>query len=248
MLWPTVSPLAWFIFSPAVFFSSWIGGLRAGLLATAISTVLVWYFFLPPERSWALARSGYVFLSAVFMSMGILFSLSHGHLRKANQQAGDALAAVTVANDQLKSRIREGTVELAQSNESLQTSERRFRELVEALPAAIYTTDANGRITFFNQAKLWGCAPKLGYNQWCGSWRLYWPDGTPLPHDECPMAVALKQNRQVNSTEAVAERPDGTRVPFIAYPTPLRDPSGALVGAVNMIVDITERKQAAGGL
>ena len=246
MLWPAVSPLAWFIFYPAVFFSSSIGGLRAGLLATAISTVLVWYFFLPPERSWEVARSGYVFSAAVFMSMGILFSLFHGHLRKANQQAADALAAVKAANEQLESRIRERTAELAQSNESLQTSERRFRELVEALPAAIYTTDANGRITFFNRAavKLWGYAPQLGHDQWCGSWRLYWPDGTPLPHDECPMAVALKQNRQVSGTEAVAERPDGTRLPFIAYPRLLRDVSGALVGAVNMLVDITERKQA----
>jgi PAS domain S-box-containing protein len=246
MLWPAVSPLAWFIFYPAVFFSSSIGGLRAGLLATAISTVLVWYFFLPPERSWEVARSGYVFSAAVFMSMGILFSLFHGHLRKANQQAADAFAAVKAANEQLESRIRERTAELAQSNESLQTSELRFRELVEALPAAIYTTDANGRITFFNQAavKLWGYAPQLGQDQWCGSWRLYWPDGTPLPHDECPMAVALKQNRQIGGTEAVAERPDGTRLPFIAYPRLLRDVSGALVGAVNMLVDITERKQA----
>ena len=106
-----------------------------------------------------------------------------------------------------------------------------------------YTTDANGRITFFNHAavKLWGYAPQLGHDQWCGSRRLYWPDGTPLPHDECPMAIALKQDRQVCGTEAVAERPDGTRLPFIAYPTLLRDGSGALVGAVNMLVDITER-------
>src|SRR4029077_10283984 len=136
-----------------------------------------------------------------------------------NQQAADAFAAVKAANEQLESRIRERTAELAQSNESLQTSELRFRELVEALPAAIYTTDANGRITFFNHAavKLWGYAPQLGHDQWCGSRRLYWPDGTPLPHDECPMAIALKQDRQVCGTEAVAERPDGTRPPFIAY-------------------------------
>ncbi len=245
-LWPTVLPSAWFIFYPAVFFSSSIGGLRAGLLATAISTVLNLYFFLPPEYSWEVARSGDVFSSAIFISMGILFSLFHDHLRKANQRAVEALAVIKAANDQLEARIRKSTAELAQTTESLQTSERRFRELVEALPAAIYTTDANGRITFFNHAavKLWGYTPQLGRDQWCGSWRLYRPDGTLLPHDECPMAIALKQNRQVSGTEAVAERPDGTRVPFIAYPTLLRDGSGTLVGAVNMLVDITERKRA----
>ena len=55
---------------------------------------------------------------------------------------------------------------------------------------------------------------------------LYWPDGTPLPHDECPMALALKENRPIRGTEAVAERPDGVPVPFIPYPTPLHDASG----------------------
>jgi PAS domain S-box-containing protein len=124
--------------------------------------------------------------------------------------------------------------------------EQRFAELLQALPAAIYTTDALGRITFYNQAAadLWGCRPELGSALWCGSWRLFRPDGTPLPHDECPMAVALKEGRPVRGEEAVAERPDGTRVPFIPYPTPLRDAAGVLVGAVNMLVDITERKRA----
>jgi PAS domain-containing protein len=67
-------------------------------------------------------------------------------------------------------------------------SERRLHELLHALPAAVYTTDALGRITFYNEAAatLWGCRPVLGSDEWCGSWKLYWPDGTPLPHSECP--------------------------------------------------------------
>ena len=119
-------------------------------------------------------------------------------------------------------------------------------QLLEALPAAVYTTDARGRITFYNAAAsaLWGCSPELGKSEFCGSWKLYWPDGTPLPHDECPMAMALEQQRPIRGMEAVAERPDGTRVPFIPYPTPLFDASGALTGAVNMLVDITELKHA----
>ena len=122
-----------------------------------------------------------------FHVKGIIFSLFHEHVRKANQQATESLAA-KAANDQLETRIRERASELVQSNESPQTSELRFRELVEALPAAIYMTDANGRITFFNRAavELWGYAPELGHDQWCGSWRLYWPDGTPLPHSASP--------------------------------------------------------------
>jgi PAS domain S-box-containing protein len=132
------------------------------------------------------------------------------------------------------------------SQATLRERERRFRELLDALPAAVYTTDAAGRITYYNEAAadLWGHRPALGSSEWCGSWKLFWPDGTPLAHDECPMAVALRENRAVRGMEAAAERPDGTRVPFIPYPTPIHDETGKLVGAVNMLVDITDRKRA----
>jgi PAS domain S-box-containing protein len=121
--------------------------------------------------------------------------------------------------------------------------ERNSDGLLQALPVAVYTTDAAGHITFYNDAaaELWGVRPELGKSEFCGSWKLYWPDGTPLPHHECPMALALKERRPVRGMEAIAERPDGTRVPFIPYPTPIFDASGALTGAVNTLVDITER-------
>jgi PAS domain S-box-containing protein len=119
------------------------------------------------------------------------------------------------------------------------------REATEALPTAVYMTDADGRLTFYNEAAvaLWGCRPEVGQSKFCGSWKLYWPDGTPMPHDDCPMALALRQRRPIRGMEAVAERPDGTRIPFIPYPTPLFDKSGKLTGAVNMLVDISERKR-----
>lgn len=129
---------------------------------------------------------------------------------------------------------------------TLQERERRFRDLLEALPAAIYTTDAEGRLTYFNDAavELWGRRPTLGSSEWCGSWKLYWADGTPMPHDQCPMAIALKEDRLVRGMEAIAERPDGSKVSFIPYPTPLHDEAGRVIGAVNMLVDITDRKRA----
>ncbi len=124
------------------------------------------------------------------------------------------------------------------------TDERMFFELLEALPAAVYVTDSAGRITYYNKAAadLWGQRPALGDAEWCGSWKLFWPDGTPLPHAQCPMAIALKERRAVRGMEAIAERPDGTRVPFIPYPTPLRNTDGEIIGGVNMLVDISERK------
>ena len=135
---------------------------------------------------------------------------------------------------------------LLKAGEAIARGDPYFRDVLEALPAAIYTTDAAGRITYYNQAAalLWGQRPELGESEWCGSWKLYWPDGRPLPHDQCPMALAIKEGRPNRGMEAVAERPDGIKIPFIPYPTPLFDSSGTLVGAVNMLVDITDRKRA----
>jgi PAS domain S-box-containing protein len=128
----------------------------------------------------------------------------------------------------------------------LRDSEQRLRDLLSAIPAAIYTTDADGKITYFNEAavEFAGRTPTIGSDEWCVTWKLYWPDGRPLPHDQCPMAVALKEGRAIRGIEAVAERPDGTRVPFIPYPTPLRDSTGKIVGGINMLIDISQRKEA----
>ena len=124
-----------------------------------------------------------------------------------------------------------------------------MRELLNVLPAAVYTTDAAGHITFYNDAAaaLWGCRPKLNSNQWCGSWRMYWADGVRLPHDRCPTAPTSKEKRLTgneNGQEAIVERPDGTRVPLMAFTSLIRDATGTVVGAVNMFFDISERKRA----
>ncbi|HEY5302233.1 MAG TPA: MEDS domain-containing protein [Acetobacteraceae bacterium] len=148
-------------------------------------------------------------------------------------------ASPKAAREELERRVGERTAQVRES-------ERQTRELLEALPAAVYTTDAAGRITYYNQAavELAGRRPTLGSDEWCVTWRLHWPDGGIMPHDQCPMAVALKEDRAIRGGEAIAERPDGVRVPFMAYPSPLHDASGALIGAVNMLVDVTERKRA----
>jgi PAS domain S-box-containing protein len=135
---------------------------------------------------------------------------------------------------------------LTAAQEPVPEQDRLFRDALDVLPVAVYTTDAAGRITFYNQAAvdLAGRRPELGKDEWCVSWRLYWPDGTPMPHDQCPMAVTLREGRPVRGVEALLERPDGSRVPILPFPTPLRDASGALIGAVNMLLDASEQKRA----
>jgi PAS domain S-box-containing protein len=148
--------------------------------------------------------------------------------------------------DESRRPLAGGVATVALLEEAFKRGDHYFRELLEALPAAIYVTDDAGRIIFYNQAcvEFSGRVPMLGTDHWCVTWRLLQSDGTPLPHDQCPMAIALKEDRPVRGAEAIALRPDGTRVPFLPYPTPLHDASGRLVGAVNMLVDITERKKA----
>ncbi len=140
--------------------------------------------------------------------------------------------------------------EIAASGLALQESEARYRALIEALGVAVYTTDAAGRLTFHNEAAvaLWGWRPPLDDTRWCGSWRLCTSDGAPIGHDRGAMGPAPQGSQTVFGGEAMAERPDGTRVPVIAYPAPLSDAAGMLVGGVNVLVDITKRKRAEAAL
>lgn len=119
--------------------------------------------------------------------------------------------------------------------------------LLDRIPAPIYVTDAEGIVTYFNPAcaGFTGRTPAVGKDRWCVTWKLYTDSGDFLPHDQCPMAEAIKTRRPIRGMTAVAERPDGTRVSFMPYPTPLFATDGALKGAVNILIDITERRQLA---
>jgi len=156
---------------------------------------------------------------------------------KPRARSKDGLPPIEGLSDERVQDLSDGLLDLLPADE---------RAILQALPAAIYTTDADCRITFFNEAaaELWGLRPEIGSSAFCGSWKLSWLDGTPLPHDECPMAIALRERRPVRGMEAVAIRPDGSSVPFLAMPTPLFDAAGNLVGAVNMLIDTSARRQA----
>jgi PAS domain-containing protein len=124
--------------------------------------------------------------------------------------------------------------------------ECELHAVLATLPAPIYTTDAEGVVTFFNKACIGfaGRTPAVGKDRWCVTWKLYSADGAPLAHEDCPMAVAVREKRQVRDVVALAERPDGSRVMFAPYPTPLHDADGAFAGAVNILIDVTDARQA----
>jgi PAS domain S-box-containing protein len=129
---------------------------------------------------------------------------------------------------------------LDQAIEALSAS-ADWRGVVDQLPAPIYITDPEGAVTYWNKAcvDFAGRVPQLGEDRWCVTWQLYTTTGEFLPHDECPMAEAVKTRQQVREKIAIALRPDGHRVAFRAYPTPLFDSDGEFTGAINMLIDIS---------
>jgi len=113
---------------------------------------------------------------------------------RALGKANDALASqveqrkraeedLRQANIELESRVEKRTADLLFANDELRASERRYRQLIHALPAAIYMTDAQGRVTLYNEvaALLWGRHPEIGKDLWCGSYKIFRTDGSDLP-------------------------------------------------------------------
>ena len=122
----------------------------------------------------------------------------------------------------------------------------RFRDLLNLLPVATYLCDADGFVTAFNEAAvtLWGRAPEIGKDLWCGSWRTYTKAGEPLPLEQCPMAITLKTRKSVVGQEIMIERPDGDRFNVLPHPHPIYDRDGVFAGAVNMLVDISHQRKS----
>lgn len=127
-------------------------------------------------------------------------------------------------------------------------SEFEFRRLLEKLPAGAYMCDPTGLITYYNRraVDLWGRTPKLNdpEDRFCGSFRLFTPDGSTVRHDRCWMALAIADDTEYDGQEIVIERPDGERITVLAHANPVHDHNGVQIGAVNVLVDISERKQA----
>src|SRR6266480_1304126 len=131
----------------------------------------------------------------------------------------------------------------------LRASEERYRTLFNLGPVAVYSIDTSGRIDTFNRraAELWGREPALGDTdqRFCGSFKMFRPDGSFMPHEQCPMAEVLSGKiTAAHDAEVLIERPDGSRVTVVVNIRPLITERGEIKGAINCFYDITQRKQA----
>ena len=162
-----------------------------------------------------------------------------------------SVTALRDAQDAIIGYLLIGTDNTARklAEEAQRTSETRIAKLVSLMPAAVYTCDAQGRINFYNEraAELWGRRPRLGdeAEKFCGSFKILRMDGSLLPHDQCPMAVALRDGMPARNVEIIVEQPGGARIIATASIELLLDHEGRQTGAINVLQDITERKRVA---
>lgn len=128
-----------------------------------------------------------------------------------------------------------------------QSTHEQFQRLLDTLPTAAYTCDNNGLITYYNHqaAQVWGREPKLNdpADRYCGSFKLF-IDGVPVHNTECFMAQALRERKAFLGHEVTVERADGTRVTGLMHIMPIQNEHREPAGAVNVIVDISDRKRA----
>ena len=115
------------------------------------------------------------------------------------------------------------------------------QSIADILPAAVYICDANGIITYYNDAaaELWGRRPEIGKDYWCGSWKVYYRNGNPMPLESCPMAVTLKEQRPVLGEDIIIERPDGVKLNVLPHPQPLFNEAGEMTGALTLLIKCT---------
>ena len=159
--WTTIEPYVWFLFYPAVFFSSWVGGLRGGIMATVLAAGLVWYFFIPAQYSFAIDRPMHLVSIGVFVGMGFLFSVFHERLRSASRRADGALSAVQSFKNQLEDKIQQRTAELQQANTRLRESENRLRLSVQSGNVGLWDWDlVSNRVYYSLQWKR-----QIGYEE-----------------------------------------------------------------------------------
>src|SRR5207245_6646499 len=121
------------------------------------------------------------------------------------------------------------------------------------MPVAVATCDAEGLSQEYNQraVELWGREPKTNDSseKFCGSLKLFYPDGRPMPHHKCPMARALRGEKLTAADlEIVVEQSSGARRNVLVSPTALRGPQGKIIGAINCLHDITVRKRTENAL
>lgn len=222
VLWNFIAPFVWYLFYPTVFISSWVGGFYSGVASTFISTALVWYYFLPEVTSVSQEASR-ILSMGTFLTMGIVFSMFHGRLRRANQEANTAL----------------------EKAEQARLADIKFHTLAEAVPQIVWITTPNGENIYFNQK--WVDYTGLTMEESSGGgWnKPFHPDDQQQAWDAWQKAV---KTDGVYSLECRLRRKDGTYHWWLIRGESLHDKDGKIINWFGTCTDVEDIKQAEAAL
>ena len=162
-------------------------------------------------------------------------------------------------NESLEHKVRERTEELSLANRQLQReilerketenllreTKEKYRMLVENIELGITLIDANHRIIMTNtyQARLF----QKPVDEFSGleCFREYEKRNAICPH--CPGTLAMKTGKsQEVETEGI--RDDGSSFPVRLYAFPTFTPDGTVNGFIEVVEDITEKKEGENAL
>lgn len=173
-------------------------------------------------------------LSRVFVEMNIapLFSEEHSLIGVIT-----CFSEINIPEEISRKNGRDRLIEV------LQGAENHFSQLFENIQTPVYTTDIEGKITFYNKAAtdLWGQEPDVNSLRWCGCVSTHSIDGDLISPDQLPIAACTRQAKYISEQELIIERPDGSNRTIISYPSLLFDGTGNISGAINLVIDITNR-------
>lgn len=240
IFWSSIQPYVWFLFYPAVFFSAWVGGMRGGVMATAISLVSVWWFFIPTRNSFTLERVESAISMGVFVCMGVLFSLAQEQLRKAQRQAQAALADAASANEELEKRVRERTSDLLRTVAALKESEGRLQLFIEHAPVALAMFDREMR--YLAVSRRWLVDFVVGEREIIG--RSHYDIFPEISDDLKEVHRRALGGEVIRSEEDRFERADGS-IQWLRWEVrPWHTDNGQVGGIVIFTEHISARKQA----
>jgi two-component system, LuxR family, sensor kinase FixL len=230
------------LFYIAVIISAWFGGIGPGLLAVALSTLAVDYYFAPGDQAPASSADGRPFI--------LLFSLSALIAFWVTVQRKKAETALQRARDELEARVRDRTSDLRRASEELQAEiaerkrgEETLREranLLDLTHDTVFVRDINNVITYWNRGaeELYGWTREeaVGKVSHQLTQTIF-----PAPLEQIN-AELLRTGRWEG--ELVHTKRDGSKVIVASRWSMHQDERGRPVATLETNNDITERKRA----
>ncbi len=137
------------------------------------------------------------------------------------------------------SESRRAAAERERLLRQIETERNFLRVILEQLPVGARVADAEGNVIFANRE-----LERIVRADADGQWTGFHSDGRPYEHHEWPIFRTLHGSEPIVNEEIEIIRADGGGGTLIANSAPVRDEDGAIVGAVSVLSDITERKRA----